>query len=51
MKKGRSIYLTDNQIGIITVAIQEHLEGTYHYKDDDCEEVKAIYKLLNKLYN
>lgn len=49
MKKGKSIYLTEKQIDIITIAITEHLEGTYHYSDDDCEEVKAIYKIQQKL--
>ena len=49
MNKGKSIYLTQKQIGIIKIAIMEHLEGTYAYSDDDCEEVKAIYKLLDKL--
>ena len=49
MKKGKSIYLTQNQIDIIVIALTEHLEGTYHYKDDDCEDVKAIYKIIDKL--
>jgi hypothetical protein len=47
--KGKSIYLTHLQIGIIQVALQEHLEGTYNYSNEDCEELKAIYKLQDKI--
>ena len=49
--KGKSIYLTHHQVGIIQLALQEHLEGTYDYSDNDCEEVKDIYKLQDKLNN
>ena len=48
MKKGKGIYLTQKQIGIIKVAIIEHLEGTYEYNDDS-EEEKIIYKIIDKL--
>ena len=46
--RGKSIYLTSKQIGIIKVAILQHLEEEYHYIDDS-EEEQIIYKILDKL--